>query len=129
MKQLKVLCTGKVITQWNEIAEEMTANTYKFARKALTFLLPINTNVKRWNKINSDECLLCNGRQTQLQVLKNCVTAVNDGKYTWRHDSILYTMMYYLKQLIEKGYEIYADLERYTKTNVLFNGNVRPDML
>ena len=27
MKQLKVLCTGKVITQWNEIAEQMTANT------------------------------------------------------------------------------------------------------
>ena len=42
MKQLKVLCTGKVITQWNEIAEQMTASTYKFARKALTFLLPIN---------------------------------------------------------------------------------------
>ena len=42
MKQLKVLSTGKVITQWNEIAEQMTANTYQFARKALTFLLPIN---------------------------------------------------------------------------------------
>ena len=28
MKQLKVLCTGKVITHWNEIAEQMTANTF-----------------------------------------------------------------------------------------------------
>ena len=128
MKQLKVLCTGKVITQWNEIAEQMTANTYKFARKALIFSLPINTNLKHWNKISSDKCLLCNGRQTQLHVLNNCVTAVNDGRYTWRHDSILYTVMYYVKQLIEKGYEIYADLEGYTTTNVLFNGNVRPDI-
>ena len=128
MKQLKVLCTGKVITQWNEIAEQMTANTYKFARKALIFSLPINTNLKRWNKINTDKCLLCNGRQTQLHVLNNCVTAVNDGRYTWRHDSILYIIMYYVKQLIEKDYEIYADLEVYTTTNVLFNGNVRPDI-
>ena len=120
IKQLKVLCTGKVITQWNEIAEQMTTstykfarkalaeqmttNTYKFARKALIFSLPINTNLKRWNKINNDKCLLCNGRQTQLHVLNNCVTAVNDGRYTWRHDSILYTIMYYVKQLIEKSY-------------------------
>ena len=120
MKQLKVLCTGKVITQWNEIAEQMTTstykfarkalaeqmttNTYKFARKALIFSLPINTNLKRWNKINNDKCLFCNGRQTQLHVLNNCVTAVNDGRYTWRHDSILYTIMYYVKQLIEKSY-------------------------
>ena len=36
--------------------------------------------------------------------------------------------MYYVKQLIEKGYEIYADLEGYTTTTVLFNGNVRPDI-
>ena len=36
--------------------------------------------------------------------------------------------MYYVKQLIEKAYEIYADLEGYTTTNVFFNGNVRPDI-
>ena len=36
--------------------------------------------------------------------------------------------MYYVKQLIEKGYEIYADLEGYTKKNVPFNENVRPDI-
>ena len=106
----------------------MAANTYNFARKALIFSLPINTNLKCWNKISSDKCLLCNGRQTQLHVLNNCATAVNDGRYTWRHDSILYTVMYYVKQLIEKGYEIYADLEGYTTTIVLFNGNVRPDI-
>ena len=82
MKQLKVLYTGKVIIQWNERAEQMTANTYEFATKALIFSLPINTNLKLWNKISSDKCLLCNGRQTQFHVLNNCVTAVNDGRYT-----------------------------------------------
>ena len=106
----------------------MATNTYKFARKALTFSLPVNTNLKRWNKISSAKCLLCNGRQTQLHVLNNCVTAVNNGRYTWRHDSILYTVMYYVKQWTEKGYEIYANLEGYTTTNVLFNGNVRADI-
>ena len=36
--------------------------------------------------------------------------------------------MCYVKQLIEKGYGIYADLEGYATTNVLFNGIVRPDI-
>ena len=64
----------------------------------------------------------------QLHVLNNWVTAVNDGRYTWRHDSISYIIMYYVKQLIQKGYEIYANLEGYTATNVLFNGNNWPDI-
>ena len=128
MKELRVLCTGKVISQWNDICQEMTANIYKFARKALIFSLPIRNNLKRWKKISSDECLLCNCKQTQLHVLNHCVKALNDGRYTWRHDSILYTMMYYIKQLVEKGYEIYADLEGYTSTNELFHGQVRPDI-
>ena len=36
--------------------------------------------------------------------------------------------MYYVKQLIEKGYEVYADLEGYTTTNVLLSAKVRPDI-
>ena len=57
-------CTGKVITQWNEIAEQITGNTNKFAKEVLIFSLPINTNLKRWYKISNDKCLLCNGEQT-----------------------------------------------------------------
>ena len=56
------------------------------------------------------------------------IKAVNDGRYTWRHDSILFTIMHYVEQLLEKCYEVYADFERYTTTNVFFNGNVRPDI-
>ena len=128
MKDLRILCTGKVINQWNEISQQMTANIYKFARKALIFSLPVGNNLKRWNKIKSDKCQLCNGKQTQLHVLNHCVKALNDGRYTWRHDSVLYTIMYYVKQLVVKGFEIYADLEGYKTTNELFHGQVRPDI-
>ena len=39
---------------------------------------------------------------------------------------MLYRIIYYVKQLIEKGCEIYAYPEGCTTTNVFFNGNVRP---
>ena len=64
----------------------------------------------------------------QLHVLNNCLTAVNDGRYTWRYDSILYRIMYYVGQLIEEACEIYAGPEGYTTTNFFFNSYVRPDI-
>ena len=128
MKELKVLCTGNVISLWHSISQEMTENIYRFARQALIFSLPVRNNLKRWKKVNSDACPLCDGKQTQLHVLNHCVKSLNDGRYTWRHDSILYTIMYYVKQLSQKGYEIYADLEGFVSPNELFTGQVRPDI-
>ena len=36
--------------------------------------------------------------------------------------------MHYVKQLVDKGYEVYADLEGYTTTDVFFVGSVRLDI-
>jgi hypothetical protein len=127
LKEVRNSCTGKVINRWHEITEDMTTNIFKFARKALIFSLPTNTNLNRWKKTTTDECPLCNRKQTQLHVLNNCATAANDGRYTWRHDSILYTIMHYINQLANEGYEIYADLNGYKSTSELFN-RLRPDI-
>jgi hypothetical protein len=116
LKEVRNLCTGKVINQWHEITEEMTSNIFKFARKALIFSLPTNTNLKRWKKTITDDCLLCNRKQTQLHVLNNCATAANDGRYTWRHDSILCTIMHYTNQLANEGYEICYSRYQQTQT-------------
>ena len=127
MSVVKSLCTGKVINQWNRMSELMSANTYKFARKALILSLPVNNNLKRWNKIKSDSCHLCKNKQTQLHVLNNCSVSVNEGRYTWRHDSVLWTMLYYINQLQNKGYKVFADVQGYPSTSELFS-NHRPDI-
>ena len=121
-------CTGKVIDQWNKMCESLSANTYKFARKALIFSLPINNNLKRWKKIASDLCILCSKKQTQLHVLNNCSTAANDGRYEWRHNSILYTISIYVQQLAEKGFEIFIDLPGHRSPNEVFTHH-RPDIV
>ena len=79
LSAIKNYYTGKVIEEWNKMSEAMTANTYKFARKAFTFSLPIHNNLKRWKKVVSDLCPLCNRKQTQIHVLNNCSLAANSG--------------------------------------------------
>ena len=74
----------------------MPKNIYVFVRRALIYSLPNNYNLYRWEKIEAASCDLCSVRQTQRHMLSNCSVAVEEGRYTWRHDSILYTMLRYL---------------------------------
>ena len=57
--------------------------------RACTDCLPSYANLRRWGKVLSDKCALCNKRETMRHALSNCDTALNQGRLTFRHDSIL----------------------------------------
>ena len=101
---------------------------FVFVRRALTYSLPNNSNLHRWGKIEAASCDLCSERQTQRHMLSNCSVAVEEGRYTWRHDSILYTMLRYLSQLSSYGFKIYGDLQDYRCPSELFQ-SFRPDIV
>ena len=42
----------------------------------------------------SDSCHLCNGRATLNHILSSCTTALREGRFTWRHDSVLATVLH-----------------------------------
>lgn len=128
LQTIRNMCTAKAINMWHRMTENMPANIYKFTRKALIFSLPINVNLKRWNRLESELCPLCNRKQTQLHVLNHCSTAINDGRFAWRHNSVLFTILHYVNQLSDKGFEIYADLPGFKNPNELFN-RLRPDIV
>ena len=105
----------------------MMKNIFIFVRQVLIFILPNNSNLCRWGNIEFASCILCtSNKQTQLHILCNCSVSVTEGRYTWRHDSILYTLLQYLCQLKNYGFNIYCDLEGYCKTSELFS-SFRPD--
>ena len=57
--------------------------------------------------------------QTQIHFLNNCTSAVNDGRFKWRHNSILKTILFYLTST--NDYDVFADVEGYRSSAVLFN--------
>ena len=82
---------------WQKVCDDLPKNIYVFIRKALIFILPNNTNLLRWKKVDSALCTLCKANnQTQLLMLNNCPAAIRSGRHTWGHNSILYTMQHYL---------------------------------
>ena len=52
---------------------------------------------------------LCGKTQTQIHALNNWIGAINDGRYKWRRDSILKTILCYICSSNE--HQVFADVE------------------
>jgi hypothetical protein len=81
----------------------------------LKFALNASTNLKRWGKHASVNCHLCGNivKQMLFHVLVNCNHTMDQGRMTWRHDSILKHIAGCLKSTFESLHdvEVYCDLE------------------
>ena len=71
------------------------------------------------NKVQTDpRCPLCNSRcPTTLHILNGCPVALNQGRYTWRHDSVLANIVSFLSPLLDKDQQLFADLPGHRASN------------
>ena len=74
---------------WKSYLYNLKHGTMKFLLNSVIDTLPTGANLTRWNKSSSDKCKLCKNRETTLHILNGCKKALNDGRYTWRHNSII----------------------------------------
>ena len=99
---------------WSRIMFGLPAGQLSFIIRAGVDTLPTPANLHRW-KIQSDpSCTNCGNRPcTVNHVLNHCSTALNQGRYTWRHDSVLSHLVKILKSHLPSDNIIYADLPGY----------------
>ena len=70
-------------------------------------------NLARWNIITDPKCALCQAPQpTTNHILTSC-PALDQGRYTWRHDSVLKVLVHGLQQHLPETFKLYADLPGY----------------
>jgi len=95
---------------YKAILYELPRNVLKFLTNSCIDTLPTNRNLQRWKKRNSPACQLCGNKETLLHVLNNCRTMLDQGRYTWRHNSILKLIFNAIKPENPDGLEIFCDL-------------------
>ena len=89
-----------VWTHWDNVRPfdlSWTNLIYGPGPRVIAFVLNAQINsvrtpdmLKLWGYIGSAACVLCGGPQCTLHhLLVNCSFALNQGRYTWRHDSVL----------------------------------------
>ena len=100
---------GNSIT-WKSFMWDISQGLLKCAINAGINTLPTMDNLKRWGKRTNDRCPFCGNIQTLLHVLSGCSVALDQGRYTWRHDSVLLSIASTVRDFLGAGFTIYADL-------------------
>ena len=127
IKEILDICQPKAILQWQKVTQHLPSNIFSFCRRYFIVSLPTDSNLSRWKKISNETCTLCeNVKQTQWHVISWCPKALEDGRYTWRHNSVLYTLCHHLSVAVNSDDKLYADLVGFQTPTILFRQH-RPD--
>ena len=101
---------GSCIT-WKSFMWDIPQGVLKFAINAGINTLPTFDNLRRWGKRTNDRCPFCGNIQTLLHVLSNCNVALEQGRYTWRHNSVLSSIINCISDDLNDGFSLFSDLE------------------
>ena len=82
--------------------------------------------MKRWGKRVSDRCGFCGNIQTLAHILSICTVALEQGRFTWRHDSVLKTIVTFINHKLRPGFTLYSDLPGFQAPN---GGSIPPHVL
>jgi len=61
----------------------------KFLLRSVYDLLPSPANLDRWGLVEDPICHLCDKPGTMQYALSSCQTALAQGRYRWRHDTVI----------------------------------------
>ena len=98
----------------------------RFAINAGINTLPTHDNLKRWGKRVNDRCPFCGNIQTLLHVLSNCNTALDQGRYTWRHNSVLMSIINVIRPKLNSDMTLYSDMDGFQAPH---GGTIPPHIL
>ena len=105
---LKLSLQEKQDPIWKAFICNLKAGTAKFLLNSTIHTLPTENNLKLWNKSTSDQCFLCHNRDSTLHTLSGCKVALDQGRYTFRHDNII---KFIVDSLDKTKYKVHSDIE------------------
>lgn len=77
---------------WNRLIYGLSEGLFKFKINSSNLSLPTLDNIKRWtNEHIQKNCPVCQSPSPTLKhVLTGCTVSLFQGRYTWRHNKVLY---------------------------------------
>ena len=128
---LKLTKLEQTDATWKSYIYNLPKGTMKFILNSSIDTLPSKANLKLWGKLVNDKCF-CGQKQTLNHILNCCKTALDQGRFTFRHDNIL---NYISKCLDKDKFKCYIDIPGHQTQgagtipqNVLVT-NLKPDIV
>ena len=86
----------------------MPKNIFNLTIKYLNISLPTGKNLHKWSLFNSPSCSMCLQQETLQHIVSSCKSYLDNGRYTWRHNSVLLAIAKSLSSL--QHCTLFADL-------------------
>ena len=95
---------------WKSIMYNLPRGVTKFLLNSVFKTLPTKDNLSKWGKVISQECDLCGDRETTGHALSGCKVMLDQGRYTWCHDSILSKISTSMHNHLNEDTQLHTDL-------------------
>ena len=113
---------------WINVRDILPANIYNSTNRYMNNTLATLKNMVMWGKAAMDTCLACKeNSQSLLHVVSGCKVHLQQGRYTWRHNSILATLLSNIDGL--RDLTIFADIAGYPCPTVVTGTLTRLDFI
>ena len=121
-------CT-KYNSSWCKVLDALPRNLYSYVVRYLSNCLANGTNAVKWGITNSAKCLFCDENQTLQHVVSTCKSSLHDGRWNWRHDSILINIARMISKI--QDVNVYCDVtdSEFQTPSVITGDEERPDIV
>ena len=112
---------------WSSAQSSLPKNIFNFTVRYLNNTLANRTNLHKWKLSSSPDCSFCLKPESLLHIVAGCKSYLEDGRYTWRHNSALHFIASTLQCI--KNSTMYADLPGFLSPCIITGDHLRPDIL
>ena len=111
-----------------DVRDMLPSNIYSFTTRYMNNTLATLKSMVLWRKTTMDTCLACKEySQSLLHVVSGCKVHLEQGRYTWRHNSILANILKSIDGLSD--WRIFADIPGYPCPTVVIGTRKRTDVI
>ncbi len=121
---LKLLHLQSSDLTWRSMIYNLPRGVLSFAVRATIDFLPTFSNLRNWGKRTTVNCKLCGNKETLSHVLNSCPVSLEQGRLTWRHNTILSHIIKLFKSSFSSC-SIFADIPGHSTGG----GTIPPDIL
>ena len=126
MSSILKLSNLKVRGLWSTVQQNRPRNIFNFMITYLNNTLPTKKNLHKWSLSDSPSSYFCLSPETLQHVVSSCNSYLADGRYIWRHNSVLFFLARSFSSL--QNCSLYADLQFFSSPSFITGDSLRPDL-
>ena len=102
---------------WFSALDSLLKNVCNFCIRYMNNTLATNENLLLWKKKHTSLCFACGNEQTLGHIVEGCNNHLREGRFNWRHDSILVNLANSLK--VCSDVQLYVDNDNFKSPSII----------